>query len=99
MKDLILKSLRAHQKFVIERTEVKNGSVYYNEMMEDIIRYIQALENYSMALVVLEQSFSQLRTQPLSLNRELKYKRLAIEHASDVIISLHRRFGGTSVQS
>lgn len=93
MKQLILESLQAHRDFVISRIESEKGKVYYQEMFETIQTYVQSLDNYYMPIFVLETAFSQLRKAPLSLNRELKYKKLALQHATDVIVCINKRFG------
>jgi len=92
MKDLVLKSLDAHKKYIVARIECPKGRVFYEEMFTNIQTYVQAFDSYYLTVFVLEAAFSQLRESPFSLNRELKYKRLALEHASDVIVSLNKRF-------
>lgn len=94
MKELILQSLSAHKTYVLSRIECAEGAVYYEEMFDSIQRYVQTFENYFVPLFVLEHSFAQLRPSRFSLNRELKYKRLALEHANQVIVGINKRFNG-----
>lgn len=92
MKDLVLISLDAHRDYVVSKIESKVGRLYYQEMMETIRHFVLAVDNYYLPVFVLEHSFAQLRESPLSLNRELKYKRLALEHATEVMVSINKRF-------
>lgn len=92
MKDLILVSLQAHREYVLSRIENAEGKVYYEEMMDNIKRFVQSLDNYYLPVFVLELAFSQLRNQRFSLNRELKYKKLALAHANEIITCINRRF-------
>jgi hypothetical protein len=92
MKPLILESLEAHRKYVVSRIDCFQGKTYYQEMFETIQQYVQTFEDYAVLLFVLEHSFSQLRGSLFSLNRELEYKKLALKHASEVIVGINKRF-------
>lgn len=93
MKPLILECLQAQKDYVVKHIDSAKGKLYYNEMMGNIQRVVQSFDNYHGPLFVLEMSFSQMRESKFFLNEELKYKKLALEHATDVIVSLNKRFG------
>lgn len=93
MKSLILQSLEAHRKYVVDHIDSSEGRKYYQEMFETIQRYVKSFEDYTVPIFVLEHAFSQLRESGFSLNRELRYKKLALKHASEVILKINKRFG------
>lgn len=94
MKDLILVSLNAHIVYVSDRIKSPTDRLYYLEQMRDIKQYIQVFENYPAFLAVLDNSLSKIRPVLFSLNKEIKYKRLAVKQASEIVIAIHNRFGG-----
>lgn len=94
MKDLILISLNAQIVYVSDRIKSPTDRLYYLEQMKDLKQYIQMFDNYPVFLAVLENALSKIRPVTFSLNKEIKYKRLAVKHASDIVISIHNRFNG-----
>ena len=92
MKDLILQSLKAHKIYALSCIQSPKNQLYYQEMFENVERYVQSFENYYMPIFVLEHSFSQMRDQKFFINSELRYKKLALEHASNVILAINKRF-------
>lgn len=93
MKPLVLECLQAQKEYVTKHIDSPKGKLYYNEMMDNIQRVVQSFDNYYGPLFVLEMSFAQMRESWFSLNQELKYKKLALQHTTDVIVSLNKRFG------
>lgn len=92
MKDLILKSLTAHKKYVIDNTLSAKARKYYSRMMDDIIQIIEYNDNYLPIVIGIYKTFTGLEKKPF--DRERKYKDLALQHAMDVVLMMHERFLG-----
>ncbi len=93
MKDLILKSLDAHKRFVTSKMRLQNA-VYYKEIYNIVNSLIRSNDNYFVTLATLEAVLNQLRISKLLPNDELKYKKLAIAHINEVILVIVERFSG-----
>ncbi len=97
MKELIYKSLMAHQKFVTSDLPNAKCIGYYNEIFQEAYHIISTSQQTPfVALAAMEMVLDGIKTKanPFSSNAELKYKRLAISHINEVVITLHNRFDG-----
>lgn len=94
MKGLILISLRAHKQYGLSHIKSQKDQQYYSDMMDYLEAIVISYDNFIGPILVLEQTFSSLEEHALCLNREVKYKRLAIAHVGDIIISISQRFNG-----
>lgn len=92
MKDLILTSLNAHKKFVIDNTPSSKARKYYSRMMNDIIQIVEYNDNYVPIVMGVWKTFTGLEYR--QFDRERRYKELALTHAMDVILTMHERFLG-----
>lgn len=93
MKDLVLQSLKAHEDYTLSRIDSPQNQIYYVEMMVDVQKFVQSYDNYFVPVLALATSFEQLREPSFSFNQEIKYKKLALTQAVDVIVCINKRFG------
>lgn len=94
MNELILTSLKAHQKWVVTRITNDKARVAYESTMQhitDLFNYYD-YEYASQHLLTLSREYQTL--YPNIKNISVKYRFMALEHAIDVYETLINRMKG-----
>lgn len=93
MKDLIIQSINAHEVFFCLRHSERINE-HYSSMVNTIRHLIFTSDNYYMSVLNLLLEFRALKDHWYSINQEVRYKKLALEHADEIITNLNKRFVG-----
>ncbi|NJO65312.1 MAG: hypothetical protein HC836_46620 [Richelia sp. RM2_1_2] len=90
--DLLLISMKAHQAYVTSRMASKLHQKYYTDIYFVALQIIRSTPNYKTALAAIDATLSSLSDNKYWPNTELKYKKLAIKHINDIVLSISNRF-------